>query len=67
MKDFRGKVAVITGAGSGIGRSLVVQLSQEGVHLALGDIDQENLSQTREKHRRDELFHRLPPRMDFKA
>jgi len=48
MKDFRGKVAVITGAGSGIGRSLAVQLSQEGVHLALGDIDQENLSQTRE-------------------
>ena len=42
-------MAVITGAGSGIGRSLVVQLSQEGVHLALGDIDQENLSQTREK------------------
>ena len=47
MKDFRGKVAVITGAGSGIGRSLAVQLSREGAHLALGDIDQENLSQTR--------------------
>ena len=47
MKDFRGKVAVITGAGSGIGRSLAVQLSQEGAHLALGDIDQVNLSQTR--------------------
>jgi len=48
MKDFQGKVAVITGAGSGIGRSLAVQLSQEGAHLALGDIDQVNLSQTRE-------------------
>ena len=47
MKDFRGKVAVITGPGSGIGRSLAVQLSQEGAHLVLGDIDQANLSQTR--------------------
>ena len=46
MKDFNGKVAVITGAGSGIGRSLAVQLSREGAHLALGDINLENLSQT---------------------
>lgn len=47
MKDFRGNVAVFTGAGSGIGRSLAVQLNQQGAHLALGDIDQANLSQTR--------------------
>ena len=48
MKDFNGKVAVITGAGSGIGRSLAVQLSREGAHLALGDINLENLSKTEE-------------------
>lgn len=30
---------VITGAGSGIGQSLAVQLNQEGGHLAVGDID----------------------------
>lgn len=34
MKDFRGKVAVITGAGSGIGRSLAVQLNQEGAPVS---------------------------------
>jgi NAD(P)-dependent dehydrogenase (short-subunit alcohol dehydrogenase family) len=46
MKDFAGKVAVITGAGSGIGRGLAVLLSREGAHLALADINLENLSQT---------------------
>jgi NAD(P)-dependent dehydrogenase (short-subunit alcohol dehydrogenase family) len=39
---------VITGAGSGIGRSLALQLAEEGAHLALGDINLENLSQTEE-------------------
>ena len=48
MKDVSGKVALITGAGSGIGRSLALQLSRAGSHLALGDIDLENLSQTRD-------------------
>ncbi len=47
MKDFAGKVAVITGAGSGIGRSMAVQLSREGAHLALGDINLENLISNR--------------------
>ncbi len=35
MKDFRGKVAVITGAGSGIGRALAVELAQQGARLAI--------------------------------
>jgi len=48
MKDFHGKVAVITGAGSGIGRSLALQLSKLGADLALGDINLENLSLTRD-------------------
>ncbi len=37
---------VITGAGSGIGQSLAVQLNQEGGHLAVGDIDSESLAET---------------------
>jgi len=53
MKELAGKTAVITGAASGIGRALAVQLNQAGVHLALGDIDQNNLSETQGLLRRD--------------
>ena len=48
MNDLRGKVAVITGAGSGIGRELAIQLSKEETNLALGDFNLENLTRTRE-------------------
>ncbi len=43
MQVLDGKVAVITGAGSGIGRALAEQLAKEGCALALADINQENL------------------------
>ncbi len=48
MKNIRGKVAVVTGAGSGIGRSIALGLANEGVHLALCDLDLENLKNTKE-------------------
>ena len=38
MQDFNGKLAVLTGAGSGIGRALALQLAREGCDLALCDI-----------------------------
>jgi NADP-dependent 3-hydroxy acid dehydrogenase YdfG len=46
MNQFDGKVAVITGAGSGIGRALAVNLATKGAKLALSDIDTEGLAET---------------------
>ena len=46
MKTFQGKVAVITGAGSGLGRSLAIALNQSGAHLALCDLNQVGLEET---------------------
>jgi short-subunit dehydrogenase len=48
MKNLNGKVAVITGAGSGIGRALAYRLNREGVTLALADIDPDGLQETAE-------------------
>ncbi|SOY43590.1 SDR family NAD(P)-dependent oxidoreductase [Cupriavidus taiwanensis] len=46
MKDFRNKVAAITGAGSGIGRALALALAREGCQLALSDRNEAGLAQT---------------------
>jgi len=40
MKDFNHKVAVITGAGGGVGRCLCIALAQRGCHLAMVDISE---------------------------
>ncbi|OBJ67771.1 SDR family oxidoreductase [Mycobacterium sp. 1274756.6] len=46
MQGFAGKVAVVTGAGSGIGRALAVELGRSGAKVAISDIDTEGLAQT---------------------
>jgi 3-oxoacyl-[acyl-carrier protein] reductase len=46
MKDLRGKKALITGAASGIGRSIALALAREGADLWLLDIDETNLNAT---------------------
>ncbi|MFL9871912.1 SDR family NAD(P)-dependent oxidoreductase [Paraburkholderia megapolitana] len=46
MKSFKGKVAALTGAGSGMGRSLAVELARRGCDLALSDINEAGLAET---------------------
>ena len=46
---FENKTAVITGAGSGIGRSIAVRLAEEGAEVALLDINEQGLKETAEK------------------
>lgn len=57
-QDFRGKVVVITGAGSGIGRALAENFALAGARLALSDINHEGLEAT---------LKRLPAACDAKA
>lgn len=52
MKDFKDKVAVITGAGSGIGLALAVQCAQEGMKVVLADIDSKFLRRAKKKMER---------------
>lgn len=47
MQHFDGRVAVITGAGSGIGRALAVELARRGARLAISDVDADGLDATR--------------------
>ena len=48
MKNFEGKVAVITGAGSGMGRELAIELAKSGANIALAEWNEDTLNETAE-------------------
>ena len=47
MESFTGKVAVVTGGASGMGRELVRQLTAEGCHVAMCDLSVEEMAETK--------------------
>jgi NADP-dependent 3-hydroxy acid dehydrogenase YdfG len=49
MEGFAGKVAAVTGAGSGIGQALAIELARSGAKLAISDVDTEGLAATEER------------------
>jgi NAD(P)-dependent dehydrogenase (short-subunit alcohol dehydrogenase family) len=48
MKDFKGKVAVVTGAASGIGRALAERFAREGMKVVLADVEDKPLGEVRD-------------------
>jgi NADP-dependent 3-hydroxy acid dehydrogenase YdfG len=49
MQGFAGKVAVVTGAGSGIGQALAIELGRSGAKVAISDVDVDGLKETEER------------------
>lgn len=49
MQDFSGKVAVVTGGASGIGRAIAAKLAGEGARVVIADVDVESIRKTRKE------------------
>ncbi|MEK3906704.1 SDR family NAD(P)-dependent oxidoreductase [Oceanobacillus sp. FSL W7-1309] len=47
MERFEGKAVLITGAGSGLGRAVALQVAKEGAKLSLVDLNEKGLEETK--------------------
>ena len=48
MKEFKDKVAVVTGAGSGMGRAMALRFAREGMRIVAADVEEPALAETEE-------------------
>ncbi len=46
MTEIKGKLAIVTGAASGIGRGTALELARRGARLAISDLDRAGLAET---------------------
>jgi NAD(P)-dependent dehydrogenase (short-subunit alcohol dehydrogenase family) len=46
MEDLKGKVSVVTGGASGIGRALCWEFAREGAHVVVADLDEAGMAET---------------------
>jgi len=49
MKDFKGKVAVVTGGGAGLGRAMAHSFAGEGMNIAIAEVDDKAAASTAEE------------------
>ena len=52
MKDFRGRVAVITGGASGLGRAMAERFAKEGMRIVLADVEPDALARAEAEMKR---------------